>query len=272
MLRAGFKALGPVAPALAAEYAERLFCTPPHRELSDREAAFLATGSRFEVRTGKEVLAAWRWGTEGPLALLLHGWGSRAARWHELAPALVADGFQVVAFDQAAHGTSSGHQASLPQFVYALESVIAQLGVSPALLVGHSLGGSALAVAIRRGATPRRAVLLSAPSEQREYADTFARTVSLPDEARAIMENNLSERLGFTWDDLDIPTFAPTFTVPALIIHDRADSDVNFSHAERLAGSWPGSELLETSGLGHGGALNDPGVLHRIRDFAAGAR
>lgn len=272
VLRAGFKALGPVAPALAAEFAERLFCTPPHRDLSDDEAAFLATGARFEVRTEKDVLAAWRWGTDGPLALLLHGWGSRAARWHELTPALVADGFQVVAFDQAAHGDSSGHQASLPQFVHALESVIAQLGVSPALLVGHSLGGSALAMAMHRGAAPRRAVLLSAPSEQREYADLFARTFALPDDARAIMDNNLSERLGFTWEDLDIPTFASTFTVPALIVHDRADPDVSFSHAERLTKSWLGAALLETSGLGHGGALDDAAVLRRIRDFAAGAR
>jgi hypothetical protein len=98
VLRAGFSALGPVAPSLAAEYAERLFCRPPHRYLREHEVAFLATGARFDFHTERERLAAWRWGADGrPLAMLLHGWGSRAARWHRLVPGLVEDGFQVVA-------------------------------------------------------------------------------------------------------------------------------------------------------------------------------
>ena len=272
MLRAGFSALGPVAPALAAEYAERLFCRPPSRELRDGEAGFLATGTRFEIRTGRETLAAWGWGTDGPLAILLHGWGSRAARWHELVPALVGDGFRVVAYDQPAHGESSGQLASLPQFVRALEAVVARLDDPPALLVGHSLGGSALAIAMHRGVATRRAVLLSAPAEQREYAERFARTIGLPDAARDIMADNLSRRLGFTWNDLDIPELAHEFTVPALIVHDRGDLDVGFHHAQRIAENWPGAELLPTDGLGHSGALNDPMVVERVRGFAAGAR
>jgi pimeloyl-ACP methyl ester carboxylesterase len=272
VLRAGFRTLAPMAPRLAAEYAERLFCRPPPRDMRDTEAAFLATGRRIEIRTGSETLAAWQWGTPGPLAILLHGWGSRAARWHPLVPVLVDAGFQVLAYDQPAHGESSGQLASLPQFVRALESVVPRLGQAPALIVGHSLGGSAAVIAMHRGVDVGRVVVLSAPSEQREYAERFARTVGLPDEARDIMTDNLSRRLGFTWSDLDLPALVTASRVPALVIHDRQDSDVGFSHAERLVAAWPGAELLATSGLGHSGALNDANVLTRIRSFAADAR
>ncbi|HET7602203.1 MAG TPA: alpha/beta fold hydrolase [Gemmatimonadales bacterium] len=272
VLRAGFRALAPMAPKLAAEYAERLFCRPPPREIREAEAAFLATGRRGDIRTGTDTLAAWQWGTQGPLAILLHGWGSRAARWHPLVPALVEDGFQVLAYDQPAHGQSSGQLASLPQFIRAFESVVGRLGQAPALVVGHSLGGSAAAIALHRGVSAGRVVLLSAPSEQREYAERFARTVGLPDEARDLMTDNLSRRLGFTWSDLDLPALVSSVKVPALVIHDRQDLDVGFSHAERIVAAWPGAELLATSGTGHSGALEDDTVIERIRTFAAAAR
>lgn len=272
VLRAGFRTLAPVAPALAAEYAERLFCRPPARETRDAEPRFLATGRRFEIRTGAGTLAAWAWGAAGPLAILLHGWGSRAARWHPLVPALVEDGFQVLAYDQPAHGESSGQLASLPQFVGALKAVAAHADQAPALVVGHSLGGSAAVIAMHRGVNAGRVVLLGAPSEQREYAERFARTVGLPDEVRDIMTANLSRRLGFTWSDLDLPALVEASTVPALVIHDRLDADVDFSHALRIVAAWPGAELLATSGLGHSGALEDAAVIQRIRSFAAADR
>lgn len=272
VLRAGFRALAPMAPGLAAEYAERLFCRPPPRELRDTEAAFLATGRRADIRTGTETLAAWQWGTRGPLAILLHGWGSRAARWHPLVSPLIEDGFQVLAYDQPAHGESSGQLASLPQFVRALECLVSRLGQAPALIAGHSLGGSAAVIAMHRGVETGRVVLLSAPSEQREYAERFARTVGLPDEALDLMTDNLSRRLGFSWSDLDLPALASVIQAPALVIHDREDPDVGFNHAERIVAAWPGAELLATSGLGHSGALQDGNVLERIRSFAAAAR
>ncbi len=272
MLRAGFSTLGQVAPALAAEYAERLFCRPPTREVRPQETEFLATGARFELRTGRETIAAWKWGGEGPLALLLHGWGSRASRWWRLVPGLVDDGFRVVAFDQPAHGESSGEQVSLPRFVETLEAMVSRLGQAPALLCGHSLGGSAAVIGMHRGIMTRRAVLLGAPSEQREYAERFARTVGLPDAARDIMMDNLSRRLGLTWSDLDLPPLVEGLEVPALIVHDRSDAEVAFAHGERLAASWPGAELLATDGLGHSGALEDVVVMQRVRQFAAEAR
>ena len=53
----------------------------------------------------------------------------------------------------------------------------------------------------------------------------------------------------------------------ALVIHDRDDTTVPFSNGTELAGSWPGAELVETSGLGHSDILRDPTVIAQILQF-----
>ena len=42
-------------------------------------------------------LSALTWGSEGPLAVLLHGFPDTAYTWRHLGPALAEDGFRVVA-------------------------------------------------------------------------------------------------------------------------------------------------------------------------------
>src|SRR4051812_26998235 len=105
-LRAVFTTVGSVAPGIAARWAELIFCTPPRHEPRTADEEFLARGRRFTVRNEGQELATWEWGT-GPTVLLVHGWGSRAGRFSALAAALVAAGFQVVAHDGPAHGTST---------------------------------------------------------------------------------------------------------------------------------------------------------------------
>jgi pimeloyl-ACP methyl ester carboxylesterase len=60
----------------------------------------------------------------------------------------------------------------------------------------------------------------------------------------------------------------------ALVIHDRDDADVPFSHGEEIVGAWAGSRLESTSGLGHRALLRDPAVIGRavafLREGSAG--
>ena len=149
MLRAAFRTVGTVAPGVAARWAESIFCRPPRNEPRATEEAFLATGSPQIVQSENQDLAVWVWGS-GPVVILAHGWGSRAGRFSSLARALSDNGFKVVLFDAPAHGASKGDQASLPQFSHALRAVADTVG--PAYgLVGHSLGGAAVSLAMGNG-------------------------------------------------------------------------------------------------------------------------
>src|SRR3989449_1044417 len=88
--RAAFGAVQRASPGLAARWAERLFCSPPRRPISERMAAWLAGGRRFDLTVGRRRVAAWSWGERGTGVLLVHGWGSRGARFVDLGGALLA--------------------------------------------------------------------------------------------------------------------------------------------------------------------------------------
>ena len=94
-----------VSRELAIDTAARLFTSPPRHAHTARELEFLATGTRFDVAGLDGHLAAWRFGATGrPAGILSHGWGGRGAQLRSFVPALLESGYQVVAFDHAAHG------------------------------------------------------------------------------------------------------------------------------------------------------------------------
>jgi pimeloyl-ACP methyl ester carboxylesterase len=262
-IRTAFRTVGAVAPTLAARWAESLFCTPPRRR--DGDESFIATGDRFTLASQSQQLAGWQWG-RGPTVVLVHGWGSRASRLGLLAAALAESGFRVVAYDAPAHGESTGRFASLPEFARALGDVAEAVGPIHGL-VGHSLGGAAVAMAMRHGVVARRVVLIAPPADVRIFSDLFARSLAIPPAVQQTMHRNLERRLRIVWDDLHIPTVVRELPAAALVIHDRDDADVPFAHGEEIVGAWSGSILESTSGLGHRALLRDPAVIGRAVEF-----
>jgi pimeloyl-ACP methyl ester carboxylesterase len=265
ILRTAFRTVGSVAPGVAARWAENIFCRPPRNEPRPSEEAFLLTGERRTVRSEDQDLAVWTWG-DGPVVILTHGWGGRAGRFSSLAGALVDGGFRVVLFDAPAHGASMGRQASLPQFARALRQVGDVMGPTYGL-VGHSLGGAAVSLAMGRGLRAQRAVLLAAPADVFLFSHAFAQHLRIPPRAHDVMHQNLAARLQFRWDELHIPTLAKGLSAPALIVHDLQDADVPYSHGEEIARAWPGAELYTTTGLGHRALLRNPEVIRRAVEF-----
>jgi len=265
MLRTAFRTIGTVAPGVAARWAESIFCRPPRYESRPAEEAFLATGAAQIVQSENQDLAVWVWGS-GPVVILAHGWGSRAGRFSSLARALADTGFKVVLFDAPAHGASKGSQASLPQFSRALRAVADAVGPAYAL-IGHSLGGAAVLLAMDNGLAADRAVLLAPPADVVLFSHAFAHHLRIPPRAHDAMRRNLESRLQIRWEELHIPTLARGMTAPALIVHDRDDPDVPYAHGEEIAGAWPGAELMTTSGLGHRSVVRDPEVIRRTLAF-----
>ena len=265
VVRTAFRTVGNVAPDVAARWAEAIFCRPPRHQARAPDDAFLATGQRMSIASEEGPLAAWTWGT-GPTVLLVHGWGSRAGRFSVLGPALVAGGFRVVAHDGPGHGESAGRRASLPQFARAVRAVADALGPVSGL-VGHSLGGAAVALAIRQGLSPERAVVLAAPADVEIFSHRFARRLAIPPAARLAMQRNLEDRFGLRWTEINVARLAAGMQVPGLVIHDASDADVPLADGQAIARAWPGAELVTTTGLGHRGVLWDGEVIRRVVEF-----
>jgi pimeloyl-ACP methyl ester carboxylesterase len=270
MLRTAFRTVGSVAPGIAARWAETIFCRPPRNAPRESEESFLSTGTRSTVHGDDGDLAVWSWG-DGPVVILTHGWGGRSGRFSAIAGGLLDAGFRVVLFDAPAHGASMGRDASLPQFSRALRRVADAAGQVHGL-VGHSLGGAAVSLAMRHGLHARRAVLLAPPADVFLFSHAFAEHLRIPERARSVMQQNLETRLQITWEELHIPTLARSMTAPALVVHDVQDADVPYEHGQEIARAWPGAELLTTRGLGHRAILRSQEVISRTVAFLAEGR
>lgn len=268
MVRTAFRTMGTVAPGVAARWAETIFCRPPKHAPRAAERAFLDTGQRLTIQSEGRDLAVWSWGS-GRTVVLTHGWGARGGRFSVMATALTESGFRVVVFDAPAHGDSVGHQASLPQFSTALRDVAQSVG--PVFgLVGHSLGGAAVSLAMSRGLAAERAVLLAPPADVFLFSHAFAQHLRIPARAHDLMRQNLETRLQISWEELHIPTVVRALSTPALVIHDREDRDVPYEHGRQIAAAWPRAQLLTTTGLGHRAILGDPVVVRRTLTFLGG--
>lgn len=266
LTRAAFGAVQRASPRLAALWAERIFCTPPRRPISERMASWLREAQRFTLTVSGRRVAAWSWGERGPGVLLVHGWGSRGARFVDLGNALLTQGFRVVTFDAPGHGASAGRRSSGPEFARAAQAVVNAVG-PVSHIVGHSLGGFASALAMGRGLPVRRAVFLAPSANPNSYSAQFASLLGVDGPVMASMRGRLERRLGFSWKDLNIPEIATDMRVPLLVIHDRDDREVGWSDGAAIAEAWPGAELVTTSGLGHHRIVSDPNVIRQVVTF-----
>jgi pimeloyl-ACP methyl ester carboxylesterase len=267
-LRGGFPSLGRLSPRLSAFLAEILFRTPPRSPRLKREEGVLFAGRFSKTPCRSRSLPTWTWG-EGPPVLLVHGWGGHAGRLTPFVEPLTDAGFSVVAFDAPGHGSAAGRRSSLPEMVEAIQAVVEAAGPFHAV-IGHSLGATACALAIKSGLPVSRVVLLAPAAELEKYSGRFARILHIPPLVRDSMKKRLERRYEITWTDLRISGRPLAGEVSLLVFHDRGDVRVPLRDGLEIVASWPRAELVRTRGLGHHRILRDPKVIaHTVRFLGA---
>ena len=120
-VRLAFRAGGVFNPRTTLRAAGELFSTPfrSSRERALQSPLGDAVCDSFELDGHR--IATYRWGDPArqPYVLFAHGWSSHGTRFLDWVPRLREAGYAVVAFDQPAHGRSSGRRATLPMFAEA---------------------------------------------------------------------------------------------------------------------------------------------------------
>src|SRR2546427_2034994 len=159
LVRTANRALSHLAPALAAQAAERRFLTPPRRRRPKAEIDLLFTARARPMRVGARRIETWVWGA-GPSVLLVHGWGGRGAQLGAFVQPLVARGFSVVTFDAPGHGASDAGRVTIPEMTDALRAVAATRG-RLAGLIAHSAGATTATRALHEGVEASALVLVS---------------------------------------------------------------------------------------------------------------
>jgi pimeloyl-ACP methyl ester carboxylesterase len=261
MLRGYFAALARAAPRAAERQAALLFCLPRRREHPDVPA--VPEHARQEiVAFGGRRLMAWTWGA-GPRVLLAHGWEGSARDLVPIANVLSESGRSVTVFDMPAHGRSTGRTTTLLEMAGAVGAVARATG-TPDAVVGHSLGAAAMVLALRDGLGASTAALLAPVAEPRVFLRRLAELLAFSEARYEGLVAQIERRVGLGMDKFDGATAARTLVARALILHDPADRQVPFSHAEALADAWRGATLHAVQGLGHRRLLYDNLAVERV--------
>lgn len=270
-LRRTFALLQALSPALAARLAFRLFLRSFRHPLRAEDRAALGRARRHQVTSGRDAVVVYEWGSGERTAIILHGWGSSAARFTGLAERLAAQGWRVLVPDAPGHGASSGRSSSLPQFIAALDAIVARFG-TPQALIGHSLG--ALGIARRHAAAEagwvaglEAVVLISMPSGAPFLLEVFLQSLGIRPKTRARLHALFEQRFGARVIDFASMPGAGRVSARLLLVHDSGDDIVPHAHSEALRRHLPQATLITTTGLGHSALTRDAETIGRITDF-----
>lgn len=228
----------------------------------DDVRGLLDAASRTTVHADGLALRVYRWTHARPRGRVLfaHGWEGYAFNFGPSIDATHSLGFDVVAFDQIAHGESEGRHSSLPEFVWGLEAVLAHEGPFD-LAVGHSLGAAAILQALcRESLRAQQAVVIAPFADMNRLTAQWSRMNGLGASFGPRLLSGIEGRYDYPANALDPAYIAGRVRTPVTIIHDRGDPIVPIQSSRRLAEASSMVELEEIEGAGHIGALFHPQV------------
>lgn len=259
-------------PSLAVRAACRLFLTPLPPKWFNRSKNW---GKQWRIESWPfedASVTLYSQPSNGPVVLLVHGWGGHAGQMRPIADALAAQGMHPVILDLPAHGRSAGMTSNLPQFARAIEYVTARLdeqGNTVHALVSHSLGACAAAYAVGRSLPVERLVLIAPAASPPAYTRMFAHVFGLSERTRAAMQRRIEVREGILMPNFEPHATGPRIRTQTLVVHDRNDTVNRFADGEAYVAAVNGARMLGTEGLGHRGILKADEVVDAVTAFLA---
>jgi len=148
------------------------------------------------------------WGHGDRYAILVHGVMSDSRNWRRVGPVLAEHGYHVIAVDLRGHGHSPRAEEYSAELM--AQDIVDTVPGEPELVMGHSLGGLTVSLAVER-LQPARVVYVdpafSCPAAnplQRLLAPAFLRTLARQSAARIAKRNP-------RWDPADVAIEVETF-------------------------------------------------------------
>lgn len=219
----------------------------PHVCVDRRFAAVDITLDGWECRSTNTI----RRGT----ILYLHGIADNRGSAVGAIERFVPEGFDVIAYDSRAHGTSEGDRCTYGYLEKRdLQRVLDQVGAGDVILIGHSLGAAVALQAAAIEPRVRGVVAASSFSDLRtiasERAFYFPKWSLGPAFARAESDGQ------FVVDEVNPARAAADISVPVLLIHGANDRDTLPDHSERVFRALAGpKQMIAVSGAGHNDVL-----------------
>jgi pimeloyl-ACP methyl ester carboxylesterase len=203
---------------------------------------------QFEGSTGEQLSALLETPDQEPIATALFAHcftcGKDIAAASRIARALVKRGYAVMRFDFTGLGNSDGDFANT-NFSSNVDDLVAAadhlraIGMAPSILIGHSLGGTAVLNAAHHVPDCKGVVTIGSPADAQHVSAQFACDIDTIEE-HGEAEVDLAGRKFVIkkqfLDDINQSSVAHISRLKTafLVMHSPVDSTVNISEAERI--------------------------------------
>ena len=269
-LSVSVKILNLFSTRLTTKFLWSIFTKPLEYRMSDAEKNFYKehTSLDFFSETANKTIKTYKMKGKGSKILFVHGWSSRASKFHKIISYFKTKNFDITAVDMPAHGQSLSKRSHLPEFSDIVYDLSKNNGPFDTI-IGHSMGAIAGLNAIKRGQKFENVVLISPAA----YAidPIFRNFVSLFGLSEDFYVKNMFD--SFKAKNGRDPTsygpdkFASDLESKCLIIHSEDDALANHKIAEKIHEDIKNSKLIMTTDLGHMRTLTDDKVIESVGEF-----
>lgn len=267
--RLRLKGLALFSASRAAEFAFRVFSTPPTRN-NDPFGVVFDRAERLLITVEKLNLVVYRWNRgAGQKIMINHGFESASTNFHQYIETLINAGFEVCALDAPAHGASQGKRINLPMYTESIREADKQFGPF-AGFIAHSFGGSAAMHFIETSDKyiPRKIVLIAPFTETTTGIDQFFKLLGIPATLRPAFDGLIKRLSGVSPSWFSIARIIGGTHARVLWIHDRDDLTTPLSDVQPVIDQQLSNvEFIVTKGLGHRRIYRDPEVVKKVIDF-----
>ena len=254
----------------AGEEAFRLFCTPLIRGRVPENEVFKNAEKLSFSLSGKNVLG-YRCNHPGRhKILLLHGFSSTCQHFAGFVTPLVKKGYEVLAFDAPAHGSSEGSSVNAVEYAQMIKKINDLYGPISGY-IAHSFGGISVILALEEmnHDAETRVVLLAPATETSTAIDSAFEMLQIKNfTLRKAIDDVILEKSGRPSAWYSIRRAIKTIKASILWIHDTDDNITPYGDALKVKNDSPENVLfIATSGLGHRRIYRDAEVLEQVISF-----
>jgi len=254
-----------VLPKKSFMLAYKLFSEPRKGRIKPNSIPKILHSAEHETHILNENLfQTYKWNGSEDIILLIHGWESNASRWKKLLQHLKKTGKTIIAIDGPAHGMSSGYEFSVPTYAEYIDKIVQKY--NPKIIIGHSVGGTA--IAYFQAHYPHdfeKIILLGAPSDFKIILDNYVKMLGLNQRVHQSLIDYTKKRFKLSIEEFSVSKYMKNITILGIIAHDIDDSVVLIDEGRKISKAWKNAEFIETNGLGH--SMHDFNLYKKIVEF-----
>jgi pimeloyl-ACP methyl ester carboxylesterase len=263
-----FKLLSVVSKRKTAEKAFEVFGTPFMKSIRKGP---VKNAEIIHFNLNHKKMNGYRWNhPQKKKILILHGFGSAAHKFEDYATMLVAQGFEVLAFDAPAHGDSEGDTTNAIEYSQMIQEVIDKFGPVQNF-IAHSFGGISLSLALEQVPhnNSTKIVFIAPATETTSAVDGAFKMLKLNNKAvRKEFEKIIFEISGKETAWFSMRRAMHNINAAVLWIHDEEDDITPWADALKVKeDNHHHIKFILTKGLGHRKIYHDGDVKNMVKTF-----